>query len=148
MQIQTILVPVDFSEDANQAIETAKLFAQKFDARVIVLHAYHLDIAVSTPMGGGYSIPQSFYEDLRTHALTEVDKIVAQLTQDGVRAEGSVHADTACLAILDEAQKVGADLIVMGTRGLTGLKHAFLGSIAERIVQTAPCAVLTVKSEG
>ena len=148
MKIQTILVPVDFSDDAHQAIETAKLFAKQFDARLVVLHAYHLDIAVSTPMGGGYPIPQNFYDDLRTHAIGEVDKIVQGLTNDGVKAEGSVHADSACLAIIDEAQRVGADMIVMGTRGLTGLKHAFLGSIAERIVRTAPCPVLTVKAEG
>jgi nucleotide-binding universal stress UspA family protein len=48
--------------------------------------------------------------------------------------------------IVDEAESRGADLIVIGTRGLSGLKHLLLGSIAERVVQKAPCAVLTVKS--
>jgi len=47
--------------------------------------------------------------------------------------------------IEEEAERLGADLIVIGTRGLSGLKHMLLGSIAERVVQRAPCPVLTVK---
>jgi nucleotide-binding universal stress UspA family protein len=50
-------------------------------------------------------------------------------------------------AILDVAREIDADLIVMGTRGLTGLKHVLLGSVAERTLRLAPCSVLTVKSE-
>jgi nucleotide-binding universal stress UspA family protein len=147
MKIETILVPVDFSDDSRQAIESAKVLAKQFAARVVILHAYHLDIAVSTPMGGGYPIPQNFYDDLRTHAIAEVDKIVAGLTDDGVKATGTVNPESAAIAIIDEAERLPADLIVMGTRGLTGIKHAFLGSIAERIVRTAPCPVLTVKAD-
>ena len=50
-------------------------------------------------------------------------------------------------AISSAAQELGADLIVMGTRGLTGLKHVMLGSVAERTIRIAPCPVLTVKAE-
>ena len=51
-------------------------------------------------------------------------------------------------AIGRQAEEIGADLIVMGTRGLTGLKHVLLGSVAERTLRVAPCAVLTVKEAG
>ena len=60
--------------------------------------------------------------------------------------ETTTSAETPAEAIARCAEKVGADLIVMGTRGLTGLKHVLLGSVAERTLRTAPCPVLTVKA--
>lgn len=63
-------------------------------------------------------------------------------------APGSITlCEPATTAIVEEAQRIGADLIVMGTRGHTGLKHVVLGSVAERVVRTAPCPVLTVKAD-
>ena len=56
-----------------------------------------------------------------------------------------VREGYAATAIVDEATKIDADLIVIGTHGLSGLKHMLLGSVAERVVQKAPCPVLTVK---
>ena len=60
--------------------------------------------------------------------------------------ESVVREGYAATAIVDEATERGADLIVIGTHGLSGLKHMLLGSIAERVVQKAPCPVLTVKA--
>ena len=50
-------------------------------------------------------------------------------------------------AITQTAEEIGADVIVMGTRGLAGLKHVLLGSVAERTIRTAPCPVITIKEE-
>lgn len=146
MKVDTILVPTDFSGDAQKALSTAGDLAKLFGARVVVLHAYHVDIPMMvSPMGGGYVLPPGFYEDLRSHAVTQVEKAAADLVADGVDATGITHAESAPIAIIAEAESLPADLIVMGTRGLTGLTHVVLGSVAERIVRTAPCPVLTVK---
>jgi nucleotide-binding universal stress UspA family protein len=146
MKVSTILVPTDFSDDATEALSRAKDLAKLFDARVVVLHAYHVDIPMMSPMAGGYSPPQSFYEELRSYAIARVDEVAAELQSEGVDAVGVAIQEPASLAVVAEAEKLPADLIVMGTRGRTGLKHVVLGSVAERVVRTAPCPVLTVKA--
>jgi nucleotide-binding universal stress UspA family protein len=67
------------------------------------------------------------------------------VSNEGIQSEAILSADSPSLAINLAAEEVEADLIVMGTRGLSGLKHAVLGSVAERVVRLAPCPVLTVK---
>jgi nucleotide-binding universal stress UspA family protein len=61
-----------------------------------------------------------------------------------VDATGLAIEESAAMAILDVAKERSVDLIVMGTRGLTGLKHFALGSVADRVVRSAPCPVLTI----
>lgn len=146
MKVSTILVPTDFSDDAAEALSTAKDLARLFDARVVVLHAYHVDIPMMSPMVGGYSLPQSFYEELRSSAIARVDEVAAELQSEGIDAVGVAIQEPASLAVVAEAEKLPADLIIMGTRGLTGLKHVVLGSVAERVVRMAPCPVMTVKA--
>ena len=147
MSINTILVPTDFSNDARKALTTAKEFAKTFGAKIVVLHAYHVDIPMVSPMGSGYVLPQNFYDDLRSHAITEVEKLAKEVSADGVEATGIAYAEPAAFAIVGAAEKLPADLIVMGTQGRTGFKHVLLGSVAERVVRKAPCPVLTVKAD-
>ena len=147
MNVNTILVPTDFSDDAEKALSTAKDLAKLLDARVVVLHAYHIDIPVVSPLGGSYALPQGFYDDMRNHATAAVERVAKELADDGIKATGVARAESAPLAIISEAENLPADLIIMGTRGLTGLKHVVLGSVTERIVRTAPCPVLTVKAD-
>jgi len=148
MKLNTILVPTDFSDDAEKALSTAKDLAKAFGgAKIVVLHAYQVDIPIVSPMAGGYALPAGFYEDLRSEVTTRVDEVVEQLSSAGVDATGLALQEPAALAIVRQAESLPADLIVMGTRGHTGLKHIVLGSVAERVVRTAPCSVLTVKAE-
>ena len=69
-----------------------------------------------------------------------------QVTAAGIEASGHVTEGAPAIVIAQAARAIPADLIVMGTRGLTGLKHIALGSVAERSVRLAPCPVLTVKA--
>lgn len=147
MKVKTILVPTDFSAHAEKALSTAAELAKLFGgAKVSVLHAYHVDVPMVSPMAGGYALPQGFYEELRAQATARVDELVEKLAAEGIDASGVALQTPAALAIVEQAEKLPADLIVMGTRGNTGLKHVLLGSVAERIVRTAPCPVLTVKA--
>lgn len=148
MNVKTILVPTDFSADSERARETAIELAKLYGARVVVLHAYHVDIPMTTTAfgGGGYAIPQGFFDDLRAHAEAQVEQEVQLIAAEGVEANGIAVGEPASLAILSHAESLPADLIVMGTRGISGLKHVLLGSVAERVVRTAPCPVMTVKA--
>jgi universal stress protein A len=145
MIVNTILVPTDFSADAENALSTATELAKLFGAKIVVLHAYHVDIPVVSSMSGGYALPQGFYEDLQCQAAAQVEKLAKEAATEGIEATGIALQESAAVAIAAQAESLPADLIVMGTRGLTGLKHVVLGSVAERVVRTAPCPVLTVK---
>jgi universal stress protein A len=147
MKIQTILVPTDFSPDARAALVKAKELARVLGSRIVLLHAYRVDVPMSTPeLGGGFVLPDRFYEDLRASATSQVDALAAATLKDGVKAEGLAVEDRPGPAIVDAAKRLPADLIVMGTRGLTGLMHVLLGSVADRVIREASCPVLTVKA--
>lgn len=146
MKVNTILVPTDFSADADNALATATELARVFDAKIVLLHAYHVDVPVFSTMAGGYALPQGFYDDVRKYATSQIDEVVEKLAADGIEATGIVICEPAALAIVAHAESLPADLIVMGTRGHTGLKHVLLGSVAERVVRLAACPVLTVKA--
>lgn len=146
MNVSTILVPTDFSDDANKAVSTASELAELLSAKIVILHAYSVDVPMASPMAGGYSLPVGFYEKLRSSATSRVDEAAKKLRADGIDATGIAVCEPAAFAIADHAESLPAELIVMGTRGNTGLKHVLLGSVAERVVRTAPCPVLVVKA--
>ena len=145
MKIETILVATDFSETAKKAMETAVDMARHFEAQLVILHAYNVEIPIASPMmTGGYILPDGFFEEIGKQARLQVEAAAKEVTDKGVAAVGVAIDEPAALAIVDEAKRRNADMIVMGTRGLTGLKHMALGSIADKVVRTAPCPVLTV----
>jgi nucleotide-binding universal stress UspA family protein len=145
MKIESILVATDFSESADRAVQTAIEFAKKFGAKLLLLHAYRVEIPMASPMmAGGYVLPDGFFEQLGKHAKTQVEQAAAEIAKQGVEATGLAVEESAAMAIVDIAKERSVDLVVMGTRGLTGLKHFALGSVADRVVRSAPCPVLTV----
>lgn len=145
MKIENILVATDFSPSAARAVATATDYARHFQAQLIILHAYRVDIPVASPLtGGGYVLPDGFFEQLAKEARLRVEKVANEAKAAGVSAIGLATDGHPATAIVEEAKTRKADLIVMGTRGLTGLKHLALGSVADRVVRTAPCPVLTV----
>jgi nucleotide-binding universal stress UspA family protein len=148
MQIKTILVATDFSEDADTAIETAIELAKTFDAKLELFHAYHVEIPPSyAGFGGDFSRPEDILQTIHEGAEAAMNRLVEGVAEKGIDVRGRVAMDRASVAILDEADRLLADLIVMGTRGLTGLEHLVLGSTAARVIRLAPCPVLTVKTK-
>ena len=142
-RIEKILVPVDFSEHSAKALEMAVDLAKSFGASIQLLHCYQIQPAGVSPYG--IVLPESFDRDLREAAGRQLgewrDKVAAQ----GVEVEASLSSMFPSLAISETASEAGTDLIVMGTSGLSGIKHVLLGSVAERTLRVAPCPVLTVK---
>jgi nucleotide-binding universal stress UspA family protein len=141
MQVRTILVPVDFSEPAAAALDAAIELGKRFGARLRLLHAYPLDTAIYPY---GLIISEDVERKLRETAQEKLDEWCDRAVAAGVEAEATVVSGAPAEAILQRARDLPADLVVMGTRGLAGLKHVMLGSVAERTVRLAPCPVLTL----
>jgi nucleotide-binding universal stress UspA family protein len=83
---------------------------------------------------------------VKTEAERQLADLREELRKRGLEVETAVCEGYAATVIVEEAATRAVDLIVIGTHGLSGLKHMLLGSIAERVVQKAPCPVLTVKT--
>jgi len=146
MQIKTILVPTDFSEHADKALESAEILAKPLGAQIHLLHVVHLPVQAVTPEMA--VVPVGFWQDLREHAERKTAELKKKVEAQGLRCTTEIVEDVPGFAIAAAAKRANADLIVMGSRGLTGVKHALLGSVAERTVRTAACPVLTVKQDG
>ena len=144
-QFSKVLVPIDFSSHSAKALELAMDLAKTFGGRIFLLHAYHLPPLVGMP--DEIVIPPDFWTGVRDAAARKLDKSAQKVKAAGIAVETHLVEFAPSDAIVETAKKTKADLIVMGTRGLTGLKHALLGSVAERTLRLAPCPVLTVKDE-
>ena len=142
-RFETILVPVDFSDHSKEALDTAIQVAHLFGSTIHLLHCYHIQTAGISPYG--IVLPSGYYADLRDAAEKRLRDWHDILSKEGIKSESILSADSPSLAINLAAEEFKSDLIIMGTRGLSGLKHAMLGSVTERVVRLAPCPVLTVK---
>ena len=143
MQWKTILVPMDFSADSEAALRTAVELAKSFGSKIHLLHAY--PTYIGTPWG--YSFPPGAFSEARVHASELLGERQQKVEAEGVRATIDAEEGSPSEVIVEVAELVSADLIVMGTRGLTGVKHVLLGSIAERTLRHAPCPVMTVQAD-
>jgi universal stress protein A len=147
--ITRILVPVDFSTHADRAFGYALTLARSFDASVELLHV------VEDPFAGGGWGSEVYLSDidgLRARAIEQasvrLEECRAALLAQDVPVATTVRMGRPAQTIVEHAKAIGADLIVMGTRGRTGLAHMIAGSVAERVVRTALCPVLTVSAHG
>jgi nucleotide-binding universal stress UspA family protein len=141
---EKLLVPTDFSEPAHAAMLLGADLCRRYAAGMTLVHAYDL---VLYALPGGY-VPYTSSQLQRM--LDEFERRLADARRNAEVA-GAPHVETRllqgptaseiCAFAADEA----VDLIVMGTHGRTGLKHFLMGSVAERVVRTAPCPVLTVR---
>jgi universal stress protein A len=146
MAIRRILVPVDFSEDAINALAYARDFADRFGAELIILHVVE-PIYYATPADMYVTSPNLslLLDEQRKAATQQLARLAANLQQKGVRHRTVLKTGVPAQVIVDSAHRPGADLIVMSTHGRTGLAHILMGSVAEKVVRHADCPVLTVR---
>jgi nucleotide-binding universal stress UspA family protein len=138
MQARKILFPTDFSHCSDAALPMATSLARDSGARLLIAHVEEPPMAY----GGGemyYGMPDPVTEDLRAMLL----RVVPPDPQ--VPYEHHLVVGDPAVAISDLARSEGADLIVMGTHGRTGLRRLLMGSVAEAIVRRAPCPVFVLK---
>ena len=144
IDVRKILCPIDFSEHADLVVEWTIHLAQEHASEVVLLHAYHLPVEFQQ-LEGAY-LPPDFWYSVKEEAEKTLAGYVDALRERGIAVEAVVREGYPATVIVDEAREINADLIIIGTQGLSGLKHLLLGSVAERVVQRAPCPVLTIKT--
>ena len=138
-EIKRILVPIDFSDISLAALRQARLFAEKFGAELVLLHVietYPIDYMVGLPDARQMNKSLEETAEARLNKLAQTEGPARTL----VRWGKPFHE------IVNTAEKLAADLIVLPTHGYTGIKHAYLGSTAERVVRHAHCPVLVVRA--
>ena len=141
---KNILVPTDLSEGAEEALDYACELARTLGAKVHLLNVIGIP-ALGVPELG-VAITATVIDTLVADNQNALEKLVA--SKQGAAEFGQVLLKTGdAKTLIDQtAAEIGADLIVMGTHGRRGVRRALLGSIAEVVVRTAPCPVLTVRS--
>lgn len=145
-QIQ-ILVPVDFSNFAREAVSYAKYLAADLHAALRVLHVIEEAIHPSFYLTGQTSLT-TWYPELEANAIAEMKRLVSDARGPEVPIEFHIKEGRAAVDIVTFARKHDVDLIVMASHGLTGIEHLLLGSVAEKVVRMAPCPAFIVKSFG
>lgn len=131
-----VLAPVDFSESSVSALQQASVMARAQDANLVVLHV------VEPPKSVPYISMRGPVEAWRERAAESLDKLVDSAGLPQAATQSLVLIGRADREIVRCANEQGADLIVMGTEGLSGLSRMLLGSTTERVLRSAPCAVL------
>lgn len=143
--IRSILVPVDFSDCSLAGLKFAVRFAKQIGARIIVLHVADLGPVMMSTGCGDYDSP-TYIEAARRRCGKQMRTFLKRIDFDGVPVTASPVAGYCPEAIHQAAAKERADLIIISTHGRTGLRRAFLGSVAEATVRAAACPVLVVPS--
>jgi nucleotide-binding universal stress UspA family protein len=142
-----ILVPTDFSETADAALAYAKELATTLGASLHLVHVFADPYAVAA---GAPDVYSAIPADARERALEEVrERLLERLdANEEVRFRGSRGVVRGMIAphIVEYARSQDIDLIVMGTHGRRGVAHLLLGSVAEHVLRTAGCPVLTVRA--
>ncbi len=137
VEIRNILVPTDFSEAAGGALAYAVGLAAKLGSSVLLVHAWQLSAYASPSSELAKGMEGDLARDLEGAAKAHLG--------GSVKITRHLRLGVPYVEIVAAAKELRADLIVMGTTGKTGLEHFLLGSVAERIVRTAQCPVLTVR---
>ena len=143
--IKTILHPTDFSESSKYAMTYAISFAEEFQAKLVILHvieeissALYFDMLQAPPL-------TQLMVNIEKQAKQALDDVLPPELRGKLPAEYILRKGVPFVEILNCASQVKADMIVLGTHGRTGLKHALFGSVAEKVVRKAACPVLSVR---
>jgi nucleotide-binding universal stress UspA family protein len=144
MNIRHILVPVDFSPYSKPALQTAEELAAKFAAPLTL---YHVLEPAPLPVTDVGFIWDPAYQEMTNAAEKELKDLAASVPP-GISVKYAVETGVPWDSIVNYAAAHSVDLIVMPTHGRSGLKHLWLGSVAERVVQHARCPVFVIRGEG
>jgi nucleotide-binding universal stress UspA family protein len=144
--LKQILVATDFSESAAVALAYGRDLARTFNARLHVLHAVE-DVMLRYSPEVGFASPD-LQKNIEARATRDLDKLI---TEDDRRTLAVVPVIKTAVnipaEIVDYAKANAIDLIITGTHGRGGVKHLLMGSVAERVVRSAACPVLTVHAK-
>lgn len=139
---RNILVPIDFSEQSEKAATAACALAAKTGGTVHLVHAYVIPVE---SVGLAHTVSQHYVEQFVAESTTQLQELAGRLCPGATLGPFQVVSGDPREVIVEKAQELHAELIVMGTHGRRGLKRALMGSVAESVARTAHCSVLVVR---
>lgn len=140
-----ILLATDLTPASRPAFDEALRIAEDRGAELVLAHAYQLP-NLGQPVALTGEVYDAMDRQLRVAAERRMEKLVADARRRKVRARSLVVFGDPYEAITKTAADEGVDLVIMGTHGRKGVARFFLGSVASRVISTAPCPVLTVRA--
>ena len=138
-----ILVATDFTPASEPALDEAIEMAKGDGTELLIAHAYQLPNMPGTESGGA-AVYEEWVKELRDSVEERLKPLVERARGEGIHAEALILTGTPSEAITEAAAEQAADLVIMGTHGRKGVSKLFLGSVASRVISSAPCPVLTV----
>lgn len=147
IDLERILVPIDFSEHSKKALEYAIPFARQFNATLDLLYVVEPTIYPADFSFGQVGFP-NVEEELRTRGNHELQQLIDKRIGGRVKARAVVRTGKAFFEIDRYAQEEEVDLIIIATHGHTGIEHVLFGSTAEKVIRHAPCPVMVIPSAG
>lgn len=141
----SIVIPTDGSEYAENAAEVGFDLAERLEATVHVLAVGDVNLAEISSIGGA---PIRSKEDVTEIAAEWAEELAATARAAGLEAKSVVRTGVPATEIADYATELDADMIVIGTAGRSGLERRILGSVTDKVVRTAPVPVVTVRPDG
>ncbi|MFL1010732.1 universal stress protein [Flavisericum labens] len=143
--MKKLLVPTDFSDQAENALKVAAQIAKKHDCEIFLLHMLEIPLQEVDPMGAQSSLPEAMFFMKLAHKKFEQLKQKDYL--DGLTVHETVDFQEIFKGIFHISKKNDIDLIVMGSNGASGLREMLVGSNTEKVVRTSETPVLVVKKE-
>jgi len=138
-EVKKILVPVDFSENSQKILESAGYFADKCSAEMYVIY-----VVQSFDDYSGFFVPHMPIAKFEQEMMESAEQKMASFIEVNKAALSKVLIGDVAEEIVNYADREAIDLIIMGTHGYKGLEKIMFGSVAEKVVKSAPCPVLTI----
>jgi nucleotide-binding universal stress UspA family protein len=142
-----IVVPTDFSDCAREAWEMAKRLSKAAGGELVICHVLPEPLRYGRGVLGG-DPARKVEEDARAWCEAALNDLVREARANGLEARAVLRTGVAHQEIVALTLDERADLIVLGTHGRGGMSRMLLGSVADRVIRLAPCAVLTVREPG
>ncbi len=143
--MKRILVPTDFSENAEHALKVAAQIARDTNGEIFLVHMLEIPSQMADAVSGGAAIPEIAFFINKAH-----EKLEEVLTRDyleGINVSEAVKLESAFEGIIKSSKKHDIDLVVMGSHGTSGFQELLIGSTTEKIVRTSEAPVLVIKHD-
>ena len=139
MEVKKVLVPVDFSENSQKVLEAAKYFSGKCQAQLSVVF-----VVQSFDDYSGFFVPHMPVAKFEEEMMQAAEEKMEKFLEGHEDVEAKVLVGDVAEEIIRHAEDSGVDLIIMGTHGYKGIEKVMFGSVAEKVVRSSPCPVLTI----
>ncbi|HKJ49666.1 MAG TPA: universal stress protein [Christiangramia sp.] len=144
--MKNILVPTDFSDQAEKALKVAAQLARRLNGEIFLLHMLELPLQLIDPVGGGgQNMPEAIFFMKLAHQ--RFNKIMKEPYLKGIKVHETVEFHRAFDGIMEIGKEKNCDLIVMGSHGASGFQEMFIGSNTEKVVRHSEIPVLVIKNE-